>query len=108
MIRSFSSRAIEWILEQNVLELQLVEKEINGGNPAFPGHNEVSTGVSRRLAKAALHPLDPPAIARFLGLGYWLIAKVRGGSPEPPPHSIDLSPAPLTAPLLTPAHAIST
>src|SRR5260370_36796370 len=99
MIRSFSSRAIEWILEQNVLELQLVEKEINGGNPAFPGHNEVSTGVSRRLAKAALHPLDPPAIARFLGLGYWLIAKVRVGSPERSRDSIDLVAAPVDAAL---------
>ena len=57
---------------------QLVKKEINSVNPALPGNDEISTGVSRCLARAARYPLDPPAIAHFLGHGYWLILKVRG------------------------------
>jgi len=58
-------------------ELWLVEKEINGGNPAVPRDDEISTGVSRRLASAARYPLDPPAIAHFLRPGYWMISEVR-------------------------------
>ena len=34
-------------------ELQLVEKKINGGNPAVPGNDEVSPGISWRLTRAA-------------------------------------------------------
>ena len=60
-------------------ELQLVEKEINSSNPAVPGNDEISAGVSRRLTRAARYPLDPPPIAHFLGLGYWLIIKSQGG-----------------------------
>ena len=51
-------------------ELQLVEKKIDGCNPAVPGNDEISTSVSWRVARAARYPLDPPAIAYFLGLGY--------------------------------------
>jgi len=58
-------------------ELQLVEKKIDGGNPAVPGNDEISTSVCWRLTMAARYPLDPPAIAHFLRLGYWLISKVR-------------------------------
>jgi hypothetical protein len=61
---------------------QLVEKEINSGNPAVPGNDEISTGVSRRFARTALQPLDPPAIAHFLWLSYWLISEVKVGSPN--------------------------
>jgi hypothetical protein len=61
-------------------ELQLVEKKINGGNPAVPGNDEISTSVCWRLTRAARYPLDPPAIAHFLRLGYWLISKVRVSS----------------------------
>jgi hypothetical protein len=57
-------------------ELRLVEKEINGGNPAGPGNDEISTSVCWRLTRAARYPLDPPAIAHFLRLGYWLISRV--------------------------------
>ena len=56
---------------------ELVEKEIQGGNPAVLGNDEISPGVSWRLARAARYPLDPPAIAHFLGSGNWLISKVR-------------------------------
>jgi hypothetical protein len=62
-------------------ELQLVERKINGCNPAVPGNDEISISVSWpvswRVTRAARYPLDPPAIAYFLGLGYWLISKVR-------------------------------
>ena len=45
----------------------------------------VSRGfVSGQLAKKKKSsPLDPPAIAHFLRLGYWLISKVRVSSLEP-------------------------
>jgi hypothetical protein len=44
--------------------------------------DEFSPGVSRCLTRAARHPWDPPAVARFLWLGNWLIPKVRMGSPD--------------------------
>jgi len=31
---------------------------------------------------AARYPSDPPAVARFLGFGDWLIPKVKMGSPD--------------------------
>src|SRR5579859_7935115 len=69
---------------------QLVEKQINGGNPAVPGDDEISTSVSRCLARPALQPLDPPAIAHFLRLGCWPISEVRVTSPERAGDSMDL------------------
>ena len=71
-------------------ELQLVEKKINGGNPAVPGNDEISTSVCWRLTRVARYPLDPPAIAHFLRLGYWLISKVRVSSPDRTRDAIDL------------------
>src|SRR6266568_1134938 len=71
-------------------ELQLVEKKINGGNPAVPGNDEIGTSVCRRLTRAARYPLDPTAIAHFLRLGYWLISKVRVSSLDRARDSIDL------------------
>jgi hypothetical protein len=62
-----------FVVLRPVYSRQLVEKEIHSGNPPVPGNDEISTGVSRCLAWAALYPLDPPAIAHLLGLGYWLI-----------------------------------
>ena len=50
-------------------ELQLIEKEINGGNPAVPGDDEISPGVGWRIARPARYPRDPSAIANLLGLG---------------------------------------
>src|SRR6266852_8488897 len=71
-------------------ELQLIEKKINGCNPAVPGNDEISTSVCWRLTRAARYPFDPPAIAYFLGLGYWLISKVRVSSLNRARDSIDL------------------
>src|SRR5262245_34246660 len=56
---------------------QLVEKEIKGGDPAVPGNDEVSPGVSWRFTRAARYPSDPPAIPQLLWLDNWLISKVR-------------------------------
>src|SRR5258706_3833834 len=61
---------------------ELVEKEIHSGNPAVPGNDEIRPGVRWRLTRAAFYPLDPPAIAHFLGLGDGLIAKVRVRRPD--------------------------
>src|ERR1700692_4841405 len=47
---------------------QLVEKEIDSGNPPVTGNEEVRPGVSRRLTRAARYPWDPPGIAQLLGL----------------------------------------
>jgi hypothetical protein len=68
----------------------LVEKEINGGNPAVLDNDEISSGVSWRLTRATRYPLDPPAIAQFLGLGNWLIPKVRVSSLDCARDAIDL------------------
>jgi hypothetical protein len=44
---------------------------------AFPGNDEVSSSVSWSLTWTARYPLDPPAIARHIGLGDWLVLEVR-------------------------------
>src|SRR5881227_3471526 len=71
-------------------ELQLIEKEINGGNPAVPGNDEISPGVSWRLTRAARYQLDAPAIAQFLWFCNWLISKVRVNSPDRARNAINL------------------
>jgi hypothetical protein len=76
---------------------QLVEKEIDGSNPAVPGNDEISPGVSRRLPRAARYPLDAPAIAQFLGRGNWLISKVRVRRLDRARDAIDLVPATVDA-----------
>src|SRR5258708_32817804 len=86
-------------------ELQLVEKK-DGGNPAVPGNDEISTSVCWRLTRAARHPLDPPAIAHFLRLGYWLISKVRVSSLDRTRDSMDLVAASVDASLGIVEHAI--
>ena len=42
-----------------------------------PGNDEISPGVSWSPTRAARYPLDPPAIAQFLGVSNWLISKGR-------------------------------
>jgi hypothetical protein len=69
---------------------ELVEKEIKGGNPAVSGNDEISPGVIWRLTRAARYPLEPPAIAQLLGLGNWLISKVRVSSSDRARDAIDL------------------
>src|SRR5215470_8277539 len=69
---------------------QLVEKEVKGGNPALPGNDEISPGVLRRLTCPARYPFYPSAVAQFLGLGNWLILKVRVRSPDRARDAIDL------------------
>src|SRR6266446_5887327 len=69
---------------------ELVEKEIKGGNPAVPGNDEISPGVIWHLTRLARYPLDPPAIAQLLGLGNWLISKVRVSSSDRARDAIDL------------------
>ena len=87
-------------------ELQLIEKKINGCNPAVPGNDEISPSVSWRVTRAARYPLDPPAIAYFLGLGYWLISKVRVSGLDRARDSIDLVAASVDASLGIVEHAI--
>src|SRR5258706_15627980 len=86
-------------------ELQLGEKKINSGNPAVPGNDEISTSVCWLLTRAARYPLDPPAIAHFLRLGYWLISKVRVSSLDRARDSIDLVAASVDASLGIVGHA---
>src|SRR5580693_455646 len=57
-----------------------VEKQINGGNPAVLGNDEIGPGVSWCLTRAARYPADQPAIARFRRLGNWLISEFRVSS----------------------------
>ena len=69
---------------------QRVEKEIKSGNPAIPGNDEISPGVSWRIAGTPCYPSDPPAIAHFLRLGNWLISKFRMSGPNLARDTIDL------------------
>src|SRR5258707_995712 len=69
---------------------QLVEEEIDGGYAAFPGNDEVSSSVSWSLAWTARYPLDPPAIARHIGLGDRLVLEVRVGCLDHARDPIDL------------------
>jgi hypothetical protein len=48
---------------------KFAEEKIDGGKLAVPGDDEIGSGVSRRLARAARHPTDPPAIANHLRRG---------------------------------------
>src|SRR5437588_6067275 len=48
---------------------KLVKEEIDGGDLAVPGDDEIGSGVSRRLARAARHPANPPPIAHHLRRG---------------------------------------
>ena len=68
----------------------LVEKEIEGGNPTVRRDDEISPGVSWRLTGAARYPLHTPAVAQFLGLGKWLISKVRVSGLDHGGDTIDL------------------
>ena len=71
------------------LSRQLVEKEINRGNPTVPGDDEISSSVSWRLTRAARYPSEPPAVAQFLGCCNWLILKVRVSRPDRARDAID-------------------
>jgi hypothetical protein len=84
---------------------QPFEKEINGGNPAVPSNDEIGPGISWRLTRAARYPSDPPAIAQFLGLGNWLILKVRVSRLDRACDAIDLLAAVVDTPGLV-EHAI--
>src|SRR4029077_2114127 len=57
---------------------------------SVPGNDEISPGVSWCLTGAARYPSDPPAVTRFLGLGNWLIPKVKVGSPDLARDAVDL------------------
>jgi hypothetical protein len=59
---------------------RLVKEEIDGGDLAVPGDDEIGSGVSRRLARAARHPTDPPPIAHHIRRGERLISEVRMSS----------------------------
>src|SRR5882762_5269579 len=72
-------------------------KEMNGGNPALPGNDEISPSVSWRLTRAARYPLDPPGIAQFLRRGNWPISKVRVCSLDRARDAIDLVAATIDA-----------
>src|SRR5580692_9638335 len=69
---------------------QLVEKEINGGNPAIARNDEIGPTVSWCFIRATRYPSDPPSIAPFLGLGNHLISKVRVSGFDLACHLIDL------------------
>src|SRR5262249_33463303 len=81
-------------------------KEIKGDNPAVPGNDEISPGVSWCITRAARYPLEPPAIAHFLGLGDWLVSKVRVCSPDRACNAIDLVATTVDTPFRVVEHAI--
>src|ERR1700745_2866397 len=69
---------------------QLVKEEIDGGDLAVASDHEIGSGVSRRLARAARDPRDPPAIAQLLRRGDRLILKVRMSSLDHTCDAVDL------------------
>jgi hypothetical protein len=71
---------------------QLVEEEVDGGNSAVPDDDEIRSRVFRRFTRAARYPWDAPAIANFLGLGSWLIAKFGMSRLDSTCDAIDLVP----------------
>src|SRR5260221_9150459 len=60
--------------------------------------DEVGPGVGGLLTRRPGYPLDPPAIAQLLGLGNWLISKVRVSSLDRARDAIDLVAATVDAP----------
>src|ERR1700719_4209008 len=54
-----------------------IEKEIEGGNPAVPGDEEISPGVGWRLAGGTRLPPDPRDITQLLRRGDRLVLKGR-------------------------------
>lgn len=70
--------------------VQLVQEEVDGGDSTVASDDEVSSGVSWQLAWTARYPLDPSAIAYFLGLCNWLVLKIRVSSTNRARNSIDL------------------
>src|SRR5580704_6482561 len=83
-----------------------IEKEIDGGNPAVPGDEEISPGVGWRLAGATRHPPDPHAIAQLLGRGDRLILKVRMSSFDYARDAVNLVAATMGAAVGVVEHAI--
>src|SRR6266516_3544535 len=73
-----------------VRSTQFVKKEINGGNPAVAGDDEIRPGVSGRLTRTARYPSDPPAVAQLLRLSNRLILKVRVSRLDRPRDAIHL------------------
>jgi hypothetical protein len=85
---------------------QLVEKEIDSGNPLVSGNEEVRSSVSRRFAGAARYLFDACRIAQFLGLGNWLMSKVRVSSLDRARDAIDRVTATVAAAVGIVKHAI--
>src|SRR6266404_7811232 len=83
-----------------------IEKEIDGGNPAVPGDEEISPSVGWRLAGATRHPPDPHAIAQLLWRGDRLILKVRMSSLDHARDAVDLVAATVGAAVGVVEHAI--
>jgi hypothetical protein len=76
---------------------KLVKKEINVGDLAIPGDDEIGSGDSQRLARAALHPTDPPHIAHHLRRGERLLQEVRMCSLDYTRDAVDLVATAVTA-----------
>ncbi len=57
--------------------LQLVEKEIDGCDPAIPRNDEVGTGISRGLAGAPRHPTNAASVSPLFGFGKRLKFEIR-------------------------------
>src|SRR5258707_14290849 len=62
------------------------------------GNDEIMPGISWGLTRPARRPLDPPAIAQFLGPGNRVISKVRVSSLDRACDTIDLVAATVDAP----------
>src|SRR6185503_5216674 len=93
-------------LQTESISRQLIEKEINGCDPAVPGNNEISAGDRWLLTRSTLYPSDSPGIAQFLGLANWLISKVCASSADRARDAIDLVAPMVDAPAGFVEHAI--
>src|SRR5580692_6886259 len=83
-----------------------IEKEIDGGNLAVPGDEEISPGISWRLAGGTRHPPDPRGVAQLFWLADRLILKVRMSSLDHARDAVDLVAATVGTRVRVVEHAI--
>src|ERR1700747_3190299 len=77
---------------------QFVEKEINGGNAAVAGNDEVCPSDCWLFTGSTLCPSNASAVSHFLGFSNWLIPKVMVHNPEFACDAVDLVAATIDSP----------
>src|SRR2546426_10815865 len=69
---------------------QFVEEEIDRGILSVTNNDKVGPSVNRSLIGATFYPANASTISQFLGLGNWLVPKVRVSSSDLACNPVDL------------------